>query len=334
MELARLPEASDKECREQSPGPLRVWLLEPRGFCAGVRMAIEALEKALQRFGPPIYVYHEIVHNRWVVEGFRRRGVIFVEDLGEVPPGAVVLYSAHGVSPAIREEARQRGLRTIDATCPLVMKVHRQARRLAAEGYCIVLIGHAGHEEVVGTLGEAPEAIHLVGRPQDVDRLQLPQVEKVAYLTQTTLSLDDVQEIVARLRERFPSIIGPPEGDRCYATQNRQEAVRTVASQVDLVLVVGSPNSSNSRRLTEIARKRGTPAYLIDGPQEIRPEWLSGVRLLALTAGASAPEEVVSRCVERLCSEFSAVVEIRSFGKEEIRFQPPQELRNPRKRNG
>lgn len=328
MESERSRDPLSQEASKGALGPLRVWLLEPRGFCAGVRMAIEALEETLRRFGPPVYVYHEIVHNRWVVEGFRKRRVIFVEDLAEVPQGAVLLYSAHGVSPAIREEARQRALRTIDATCPLVMKVHRQARRLAAEGFAIVLIGHAGHQEIKGIVGEAPGAIHLVSRPEDVDRLELPQTEKVAYLTQTTLSLDDVQEIAGRLRQRFPTIIGPPEGDRCYATQNRQEAVRAVAGSVDLLLVVGSPNSSNSRRLTEIARNRGTPAYLIDGPDEIQPEWLSGVRLLALTAGASAPEEIVAQCIDRLRTEFSAEVEVRSFGKEEIRFQPPQELRN------
>jgi 4-hydroxy-3-methylbut-2-enyl diphosphate reductase len=289
-------------------------------------MAVETLEEALRLFGSPLYVYHEIVHNRWVVESFRQRGVVFVEALTEVPEGAVLLYSAHGVSPAVRVQAAQRKLRTIDATCPLVMKVHRQARRLAEQGYSIVLIGHAGHQEIVGVLGEAPEAIHLVSSPDDVDRLELPNPTKVAYLTQTTLSLDDVQKITQRLRERFPAIVGPPDGDRCYATQNRQEAVAAVAPEVDLVLVVGSPNSSNSQRLAEIARNRGRPAYLVDGPEQIQATWFAGVETVAVTAGASAPEDVLQKCIARLQHEFQATVEVRCFREENIRFSLPRDL--------
>lgn len=324
----RQPHTSDASTEGGQP-TLRLILLEPRGFCAGVRMAIDALEEALRRFGPPVYVYHEIVHNRVIVESFRCRGVIFVNDVNEVPPGSVMLYSAHGVSPQVRQQAQGRGLRTIDATCPLVMKVHRRARQLADRGFTIILIGHANHQEIVGVMGEAPEAIRLVGRPEDVDKLEVPNPSAVAYLTQTTLAQEEVAAITERLRQRFPEIVGPPEGDLCYATQNRQEAVRAIAPHVDLVLVVGSPNSSNSRRLVEIARARGTPAYLVDRAQDLHPEWFVSARSVALTAGASAPEESVQECVAWIVEKFSAKVEVRCFRKEHVRFALPRELRQP-----
>jgi len=308
---------------------MRILLAAPRGFCAGVNMAIEALRLALEAFGTPLYVYHEIVHNRWVVEGFRRRGVVFVDDLAEVPVGAHLLYSAHGVPPAVRRQAAERGLKTLDATCPLVTKVHREAVRFAREGYTIIYIGHAGHDEVVGTIGEAPEAIRLIQTAADVDKLDVSDPAKVACLTQTTLSVDDMAEIVARLRRRFPQIVGPPSNDICYATQNRQEAVRVLASEADLVLVVGSQNSSNSRRLTELALAAGVPAHLIDGPADIDWRWFSGVETVLITAGASAPEDIVRECVEQLRERFGAEVETRVVREEEIRFALPKPLRKP-----
>jgi 4-hydroxy-3-methylbut-2-enyl diphosphate reductase (EC 1.17.1.2) len=313
---------------------MHIILVQPRGFCAGVRMALETLEAALRRFGPPVYVYHEIVHNRWVVEHFRQQGAVFVEDLAEVPTGALVIFSAHGVSPAVRAEAAARGLRVIDATCPLVTKVHKEARRFAQQGYQILLLGHAGHDEVVGVLGEAPEAIRLVQSVEDVDRLELPSDAKVAYLTQTTLSTQEVEKIVARLRERFPQIIGPPRDDICYATQNRQEAVRLLAPEVQMVLVVGSPNSSNSRRLVEIAQAQGVPAYLIDGPQDLRRGWFRGDETVLLTAGASAPEHLVAQCVGWLQEHFQATVQERTVREEHLHFLLPAELRRPAQSEG
>ncbi len=306
---------------------LRLILVEPRGFCAGVRMAVDALEETLRRFGPPVYVYHEIVHNRAIVESFRRRGVIFVEDLKDVPAGSVLLYSAHGVAPKVRHQAAERGLRTIDATCPLVMRVHRRARVLAEQGFTIVLVGHKGHEEIVGVMGEAPEAIRLVSTPEDVDRLEFPDNLPVAYLTQTTLAQEEVDRITARLRARFPQIVGPPHGDLCYATQNRQEAVRAIAGEVDVILVVGSQNSSNSRRLVEIGRACGTAAYLIDEASQIHPKWLADAKTVALTAGASAPEQSVQECIDWIVEKFGATVEVRKFREETLRFCPPRELR-------
>jgi 4-hydroxy-3-methylbut-2-enyl diphosphate reductase len=306
---------------------MQIILAAPRGFCAGVNMAIESLETALERFGPPVYVYHEIVHNRWVVEDFGRRGVVFVDDLRQIPPGSNVLYSAHGVSPEIRHIAGELGLNAIDATCPLVTKVHREAVRYAREGYTIVLIGHEGHDEVVGTIGEAPEAICLVGGEDDVDKLDLPVGEKVAYLTQTTLSVDDASRIIARLRERFPQIEGPAKDDICYATQNRQEAVRLLAGRADMVLVVGSQNSSNSQRLAEIARTAGVPAHLIDGPEDIRREWFSGEETDVITAGASAPEKLVQRCVGFLQDAYAADVQTHTVREENVHFILPRELR-------
>jgi 4-hydroxy-3-methylbut-2-en-1-yl diphosphate reductase len=306
---------------------MRVILVSPRGFCAGVNMAIESLELAIERFGTPIYVYHEIVHNRWVVDRFRRLGVVFVEELGQVPEGAYLFYSAHGVSPEIRRLAAERGLRTIDATCPLVTKVHREAIRFARQGYTVVLIGHAGHDEVIGTMGEAPEAIRLVANVEEVDRLELPDPDKVAYLTQTTLSVDDAAQIVERLRRRFPAIVGPPHDDICYATQNRQDAVRQLAGQSDVVLVVGSQNSSNSQRLQELAGACGARAHLIDGPEDIDPAWFDGSETVLISAGASAPEILVRQCVGLLQERFGATLETAPGRREDVQFLLPRELR-------
>lgn len=307
---------------------MHILLASPRGFCAGVNMAIESLETALQRFGPPVYVYHEIVHNKWVVHHFRQRGAVFVNALAEVPEGANLLYSAHGVSPEIRQQAQSRRLRAVDATCPLVTKVHREAIRYAKVGYTIVLIGHEGHDEVIGTMGEAPEAIVLVGSVEDVDRLKVANPEKLAYLTQTTLSVDDAAQIIARLRERFPEIVGPPKDDICYATQNRQEAVRQLSREANIALVVGSQNSSNSQRLAELARSTGIPAHLIDGPTDIDPTWFQGNETVLITAGASAPERLVQECIRFLEDRFQATVELRTLRKEEVRFVLPAELRS------
>jgi 4-hydroxy-3-methylbut-2-enyl diphosphate reductase len=290
-------------------------------------MAIESLERAIDAFGTPLYVYHEIVHNAWVVERFRRRGVVFVSDLAEVPEGAQLLYSAHGVSPEIRREAERRRLLTIDATCPLVTKVHHEAIRFAQEGYTIVLIGHAGHDEVIGTMGEAPESIVLVGEADEVERLEVPDPNKVAYLTQTTLSVDDAARIIERLRARFPKIAGPAKDDICYATQNRQQAVRELCRQADVVLVVGSQNSSNSQRLAERALAGGVSAHLIDGVSEIDPAWFSGDETVLITAGASAPETLVEECVAYLQSRFQANVESHVVREERVRFLLPKELR-------
>lgn len=306
---------------------MRIILASPRGFCAGVNMAIEALELALARFGSPVYVYHEIVHNKWVVERFRRLGAVFVNRVDEVPEGALLFYSAHGVSPEVRFQAAQRRLRTVDATCPLVTKVHREAIRFAREGYTIILIGHAGHDEVLGTMGEAPEAMVLVETEKDVDRLVVRDPTRVAYLTQTTLSVDEVSRIVDRLRQRFPAIVGPPRDDICYATQNRQAAVRELAQQADVVLVIGSQNSSNSRRLAEIARSCGVPAWLIDDPSQLVPDWFHQGATVVVTAGASAPESLVAECVQWLQDRFGATVESAAVRTENVHFPLPRELR-------
>ena len=303
---------------------MRIILAEPRGFCAGVNMAIEALATALAAHGAPLYVYHEIVHNKWVVDSFRQRGVVFVDDLSEAPEGAYLLYSAHGVPPSVREEARRRRLNTIDATCPLVTKVHREAIRFAAEGYTVLLIGHAGHDEVVGTMGEAPESIRLIETTEDIDRVEIRDPAKVAYLTQTTLSVDDAARIIEHLRRRFPKAVGPPRNDICYATQNRQEAVRLLTAESDVVLVVGSQNSSNSRRLAELAQSCGVPSHLIDGPAEIDPAWFSGEETVLVTAGASAPESIVEECVQLLRGRFGASVETRTICREQLRFALPE----------
>lgn len=306
---------------------MKILLVSPRGFCAGVNMAIESLDLAIEAFGTPVYVYHEIVHNKYVVDSFRGKGAIFVEQLEDVPEGSHLLFSAHGVSPEIREVARQRKLIAIDATCPLVTKVHLEAIRFAKNGYTIILIGHEGHDEVIGTMGEAPEAILLVESVEDVDRLQVNDDARLAYLTQTTLSVDDANQIIGRLRIRFPQISGPPKEDICYATQNRQEAVRLLTSEADLVLVLGSQNSSNSQRLKELSQENGVPAHLIDGIADADPKWFEGVDSVLITAGASAPESVVSACVDFLVDRFDATVEIRSIRDEEVHFPLPRELR-------
>jgi 4-hydroxy-3-methylbut-2-enyl diphosphate reductase len=307
---------------------MRIILARPRGFCAGVNMAIESLQRALRLHGSPVYVYHEIVHNQWVVERFRRLGAVFVDDLAQVPEGAPLLYSAHGVPPEVRRLAARRRLKTIDATCPLVTKVHQEAIHYAERGYTVVLIGHAGHDEVVGTMGEAPEAILLVQTVEDVDRLEIAQPDKVAYLTQTTLSVADAARIIERLRQRFPHIVGPPNDDICYATQHRQQAVQTLARGADVVLVVGSRNSSNSRRLAELAEANGVSAHLIDGPADIDLSWFSGHETVVLTAGASAPETLVEQCVALLRQQFDAAVESFTICEERVHFPLPKPLRN------
>lgn len=308
---------------------MKVLLASPRGFCAGVNMAIEALGLALETLPTPIYVYHEIVHNQFVVEQFRRQGVVFVDELTDVPRGATLLFSAHGISPQIRQLARSRDLRAIDATCPLVTKVHLEAIRYAREGFTIFLIGHDGHDEVLGTMGEAPEAIVLVERPEDVDRLEVVDETKVAYLTQTTLSVDDANRIIQRLRHRFPQIASPAKEDICYATQNRQEAVARLSREADLTLVLGSQNSSNSQRLAELSREREVPARLIDGPQDIEHRWFENVATVLVTAGASAPEVVVKSVLDYLQKQFGATVELRSLREESVSFPLPKELRVP-----
>ena len=307
-------------------GAMKIILANPRGFCAGVNMAIESLEKSLDLFGAPLYVYHEIVHNKYVVERFRDRGVVFVDTIDEVPEGAPLLYSAHGVSPQVREHARRRKLRAIDATCPLVTKVHLEAVKYAKEGYTIVLIGHEGHDEVIGTMGEAPERMILVETAEDVEALTI-NPQKIAYLTQTTLSVDDANIVIAALRRKFPQISNPPKDDICYATQNRQEAVRELAARADLVLVLGSQNSSNSKRLAEIAASLGPRAHLIDGVEEIRSEWLDGVENVLITAGASAPEDVVRECVDFLRDEYDAELTEEFVRVEDVHFPLPKTLR-------
>jgi 4-hydroxy-3-methylbut-2-enyl diphosphate reductase len=290
-------------------------------------MAIESLERALQLYGTPLYVYHEIVHNRPVVERFRRRGVVFVDGIDEIPAGATVLYSAHGVAPAIRAASAERRLRAIDATCPLVTKVHTEAVRFAREGYTILLIGHEGHDEVLGTMGEAPDNIRLVQDEADVEALDLPADARVAYLTQTTLSVDDANVIIAALKRRFPQAVGPSKDDICYATQNRQEAVKELVPAVDAVLVLGSQNSSNSKRLEEIARACGKPAYLIDGVKDLRDDWFTGDETVLVTAGASAPEDVVEECIAHMKRRYGATVESRTVREEHVSFPLPRELR-------
>jgi len=292
-------------------------------------MAIESLDKALDIFGPPVYVYHEIVHNRPVVERFRHRGAIFVDSMTQVPERSVLLFSAHGISPEVREHSEKRKIRAIDATCPLVTKVHLEALRFAKKGYTILLIGHKGHDEVVGTMGEAPDRIHLVQNVEEAQALALPPDEKLAYLTQTTLSVDDANAIIETLKNRFPQIVGPPKEDICYATQNRQQAVRQLTPEADVVLVLGSANSSNSQRLVEIAKDLSTAAYLIDGAEEIRREWLCGASTVLITAGASAPEDVVQRCVKFLRMEFNATVETRTLREESTTFSIPKALQIP-----
>lgn len=307
---------------------MKILLAAPRGFCAGVNMAVQSLEMALSHFGAPIYVYHEIVHNQHVVRTFQGKGAIFVNHLEEIPPGSTVLFSAHGVSPEIRRVAAERRLNAIDATCPLVTKVHLEAIKFAKEHYTIILIGHEGHDEVIGTMGEAPEAIVLVEDVDEVDRLSYGPDTKLAYLTQTTLSVDDANRVIGRLKERFPWIVGPPKEDICYATQNRQEAVRLLCDEANRVIVLGSQNSSNSLRLKELAAERGRNAVLVDGPGDLDPAHFDVDDVVLITAGASAPEEVVQATIQWLQQHFAATVEMREIRKEEVYFPLPKALRN------
>jgi 4-hydroxy-3-methylbut-2-enyl diphosphate reductase len=306
-----------------------VLLANPRGFCAGVDRAIEIAEIALERFGPPVYVRHEIVHNRHVVDGLRAKGAVFVEDPDDVPDGSLLIFSAHGVSPDVRGRAEARGLRVIDATCPLVTKVHVEARRMAKEGYEIVLVGHRGHVEVEGTLGQAPERMHLVQAVEDVAKLQVRDPERLGCVTQTTLSVDDTRDILEALRARFPNIRLPRKDDICYATQNRQNAVKDLTGGAEVVIVVGAPASSNSNRLVELARKRGARAYLVERADGIDATWLTGVRCVGVTAGASAPEVLVAEVVERLRELADGELHVTSQPAvdEGVVFQLPAELR-------
>jgi 4-hydroxy-3-methylbut-2-enyl diphosphate reductase len=306
---------------------MRILLASPRGFCAGVNMAIDCLDECVKRFGPNIYVYHEIVHNRYVVDRFTRIGVKFVDRPEEVPPGSILLYSAHGVSPEIRKAARDRKLQTIDATCPLVTKVHLEAIKYARDGYNIILIGHEGHDEVIGTMGEAPESITLVETPEDVDRLQFAPDAKLAYLTQTTLSVEEAGTVIRRLEERFPGIEHPAKEDICYATTNRQDAIKELIGRTDVLLVLGSQNSSNSRRLQEIGVSSGKKAFLIDGAAELKPEWFEGAQSVLVTAGASAPEVVVQEVLDHLRETYGATVEDAITREEHVTFPLPKELR-------
>jgi 4-hydroxy-3-methylbut-2-enyl diphosphate reductase len=300
--------------------PRKVLLAAPRGYCAGVERAVEAVERALATYGPPVYVRKQIVHNLHVVRDLETKGAVFVEEETEVPEGAVVVLSAHGVAPEVYANARARGLTVLDATCPLVTKVHLEARRFAREGRTIVLIGHAGHEEVVGTTGQAPDRTVLVQDVEEARRLQVADPANLAYLTQTTLSVDETNQIIAVLRERFPQIAGPPREDICYATQNRQDAVKAVARRADVVLVIGSVNSSNSNRLAEVAREAGTPAYLVDDETEVDPVWLEGAEVVGLTSGASAPEWLVERMLAYLAGLGATEVEEVTLATERLRF--------------
>src|SRR3954467_9669286 len=307
--------------------PEKLLLAAPRGYCAGVDRAVQTVERALDLYGAPVYVRKEIVHNKHVVEQLRERGAVFVDQETEVPEGKTVVFSAHGVSPAVHKNAETRALRTIDATCPLVTKVHVEAKKFAAQGYTIVLIGHAGHEEVEGTMGEAPESIVLIETEGDVDRLEVADPERVAFISQTTLSVDETAAIIRRLRERFPAIVGPRTDDICYATTNRQAAVRQMAQHCDLVLVIGSKNSSNSNRLVEVARDHGAESHLIDNEGEVREEWLEGKRTVGITSGASAPEELVQRLVKFFRDRGTEQVEEFEVVQEDVRFMLPKEIR-------
>jgi 4-hydroxy-3-methylbut-2-en-1-yl diphosphate reductase len=300
--------------------------VRPRGFCAGVVRAVDIVELALEAYGRPVYVHHEIVHNRYVVDQLRRRGAIFVEAIEEVPEGAVLVFSAHGVPPRVRQEAQDRQLRVIDATCPLVTKVHLEALKFAREGRTLILIGHRDHQEIVGTSGEAPDQTVVVGSVEEVDSLEVPDPNRLAFLTQTTLSLYDTQEIVTRLRQRFPAIVGPASDDICYATQNRQEAVEALTREVELILVVGSANSSNSNRLVEVAKRAGVAARLIEDSNDIDSSWLAGVKTLGLTAGASAPEILVEQVSQRLSSFGFTNHRDLDLIREDVRFTLPAEL--------
>jgi 4-hydroxy-3-methylbut-2-enyl diphosphate reductase len=310
-----------------SLGPQRILLAAPRGYCAGVDRAVATVEHALEIYGPPVYVRKEIVHNKHVVETLEQRGAIFVEEETEVPEGETVVFSAHGVAPSVHANAEARSLNTIDATCPLVTKVHVEARKFAAEGYTIVLVGHAGHEEVEGTTGEAPDNIVLVQSEEDVERLEVRDPDRVAFITQTTLSVDETMDIIRKLREKFPSMVGPRTDDICYATQNRQDAVKQLATRCELVLVIGSKNSSNSNRLVEVARQCGARSFLIDHEQEVRDEWLEGVETLGISSGASAPEELVKRLVSFFRERGVDDVSELEVTLEDVRFMLPKDIR-------
>lgn len=309
---------------------MKLLLAKPRGYCAGVVMAIECLNRALTVYGHPVYVFHQIVHNKFLIESYRRQGVVFVDDLVDVPKGATLIYSAHGVAPAVRQEALKRKLRVIDATCPLVMKVHAEARRFIDNGYATFFIGHRDHDETVGVMGEAPGKIRLLESVTDAAKLDSSDVTRAAYLTQTTLSVNEAEQIIQVLKNKFSNLEGPRRSDICYATQNRQEAIRALAGESDMVLVVGSQNSSNSLRLVEVARAMKMPAYLIDGPEEISLEWFEGVSSVLLTAGASVPEELVNESIQWLRKHFDIAVEEREFIEESMRFNLPAELRFPK----
>jgi 4-hydroxy-3-methylbut-2-enyl diphosphate reductase len=306
-----------------------ILLAQPRGFCAGVDRAIEIVERAIKLFGAPIYVRHEIVHNAYVVDDLRKKGAIFVEQLEEVPAGNTVIFSAHGVSKAVREEAESRGLRVYDATCPLVTKVHIEVAKMRQEGFDIVMIGHKGHPEVEGTMGQTAEGMHLVESIDDVNALELPDPERIAFVTQTTLSVDDASEIIAALKAKFPAIHEPKKQDICYATQNRQDAVKFMAPRCDVVIVVGSPNSSNSNRLREVAEKRGIPAYMVDSPDQIDPAWIDGKRRIGVTAGASAPEALAQAVIGRLHELGVRNVRALEGIEENIAFPLPRGLGQP-----
>jgi 4-hydroxy-3-methylbut-2-enyl diphosphate reductase len=307
--------------------PQKLLLAAPRGYCAGVDRAVQTVERALELYGAPVYVRKEIVHNKHVVEQLRERGAVFVDSETEVPAGATAVFSAHGVAPTVHANAAERHLKTIDATCPLVTKVHVEAKKFAAEGYTIVLVGHAGHEEVEGTMGEAPDHIVLIENEADVDGLEVADPEKVAYISQTTLSVDETRAVINRLRERFPAIVGPRTDDICYATTNRQAAVKQLARECDLVLVIGSRNSSNSNRLVEVAREHGADSYLIDHEAEVREEWLAGKAVVGITSGASAPEELVQRLVEYFRRRGTDDVQELEVVQEDVRFMLPKQIR-------
>jgi 4-hydroxy-3-methylbut-2-enyl diphosphate reductase len=306
---------------------LRLLLAQPRGFCAGVEMAIRALDRAIELFGEPIYAFHQIVHNTFVVNSFEQRGVRFVDDLDSVPPGSTIVFSAHGVSPSIRSQAAQLDLRVVDATCPLVTKVHTEARRFASRGYTVVFIGHATHDETIGVLGEAPGQIQVIESVDDVRSISIPDPLRVAYLTQTTLGVDDAARIIAALRERFPRIEGPATEDICYATQNRQAAIRRVAVAADVIVVVGSINSSNSQRLVEVVASLGAKAYLVDSPKDVRPDWFEGASTIALTSGASVPEPLFAAVVASIGREGQVQVEKHGHPEEVTTFALPASVR-------
>lgn len=306
--------------------PQEIVLAEPRGFCAGVDRAIEIVERALKKFGAPIYVRHEIVHNTYVVNDLKEKGAIFIEDLADVPPGATLVFSAHGVSQAVRREAAERGFSVFDATCPLVTKVHVEVAKLHKEGYEFIMIGHKGHPEVEGTMGQLSEGIHLVEDVADVQRVPLNRSDKLAVVTQTTLSVDDAAEILAAVKQRFPQVREPKRQDICYATQNRQDAIKVMAPQVDVVIVVGSPTSSNSNRLQELAERLGTPAYMVDQPEDLQPQWLEGMRRVGLTAGASAPDILVQQVIDRLRAMGALSVRKLPGVEETVRFPLPMGL--------